>query len=844
MRVSTALVSSLLVVRLADETVAFLPFGAFERFRADLGLTYAQAASVLVLFPAAGLFGAVFGVAADHVSRRALAAAGAAGYGLGLIGFATGHNYAALAVSATAMGIAGDAMVRATEVALTDLAADDLDRALARQNLLGTIGDFCGPLLLAGSLALGWGWRPAVAAGGVGLLAYAALLASVAFPGPLPDGERPRPLAGVLTAVRDPRVWALGAVMALADLFDEPFFAFVIAALDQERGVSPAAATLVAVAATVGALGGAVVGERLRPSQVVSASVLAAGVAGIAAAPSVAVAAIPAAVVGAAAMALWIRTQASVLGLRVGQAGTTMSVVSSIAVVGTAFPLLVGGVSDAHGLMAGLATYVAAAALLVVACRRGQRFERAPIHAPRANARQTWFHARGVGWRALDARLPRGPGHRYPRADMGRGAAAVLGVVVLAIATLQLSDATSTEAHEGNYPVVLIPGWHGDPTTFDTLVADLEAQGLAVLDFDPGLPGAQAMRYGPTGSGQHISFLAGLVVEEEIERALVRNGYDADSPIDVVAHSMGGLLARFLIEHPGADVDAWSDAGWSGDGVPDVADDWAARIDDLVMLGTPHHGTWEAWVPGKLGGFGDRNASGGDMQPGSTFLRHLRSAAPPGEHYTCIGGDPWYLPGFDGVVPTASSFVAGCDSSTVGSHHGELLTAAAPLALVGHALGYTSIVDRQIPANLVGTATVRLERAAVARDHDWGTDDDLRFEFWVDDDGNNDGYELVDTLSDRRDAPFSKDWGDDGPSTAAVPLPGTSPRIDVKLVVWEDDWFWGREPVSTVYFTDLMLSDDLDGMAYYEASAPDADGGIDTFRISLNGVSSRGARGS
>ena len=67
-------------------------------------------------------------------------------------------------------------------------------------------------------------------------------------------------------------------------------------------------------------------------------------------------------------------------------------------------------------------------------------------------------------------------------------------------------------------------------------------------------------------------------------------------------------------------------------------------------------------------------------------------------------------------------------------------------------------------------------------------------------------------------------------------MPGTKPGFDVKLVVWEHDWLIGREPVATVYFTDLMLSDDLDGMDYYEASAPDAGGGTDTFRISLNGV--------
>ncbi len=198
------------------------------------------------------------------------------------------------------------------------------------------------------------------------------------------------------------------------------------------------------------------------------------------------------------------------------------------------------------------------------------------------------------------------------------------------------------QAHEGNYPIVLIPGWHGHGDDFDPLIPLLEAQGLTVLDFDLDAPGIQALSYAPTAAGQHISYVAAKIVEEDIEAALEANGYDpAAQKIDVVAHSMGGLIARFLIEQPGADVDSWSDdGGWGGGGVPDLAVDWASRIDDLVMLGTPNHGTWEGWVPSTLGGFGDRTATGTDMEPGSTFLRRMGDAAPPGENYTAIGGDP------------------------------------------------------------------------------------------------------------------------------------------------------------------------------------------------------------
>jgi hypothetical protein len=42
--------------------------------------------------------------------------------------------------------------------------------------------------------------------------------------------------------------------------------------------------------------------------------------------------------------------------------------------------------------------------------------------------------------------------------------------------------------------------------------------------------------------------------------------------------------------------------------------------------------------------------------------------------------------------------------------------------------------------------------------------------------------------------------------------------------------------VATAVFFDVMLSDDLDGMDYYEAAVP-VPGGRHVFRISLNGVS-------
>ncbi len=423
-----------------------------------------------------------------------------------------------------------------------------------------------------------------------------------------------------------------------------------------------------------------------------------------------------------------------------------------------------------------------------------------------------------------------------------------LVVVMLAVASVLVS-ANGVFAEPERQPVVLIPGWHGGASSFDRMIPILEAAGLTVLDFDPARPGAQALSYAPDADGQHISYVAGKIVQPQIDAALARAGFPRDARIDVVGFSMGGLVARFLLEQPGADVENFAEGrGWFGDGTPDVAADWAARIDDLVMLGTPSHGTFPAWVPGTIGGFGRWNATGGDMRPGSAFLSRMGTAEPPGERYVTVGGAPHWLPfpradfngdgvahGYDGLVPAESPFLAGSEQYIVPMTHAGLVSAPQPVDLVVKALGRTARVPVAGGPGLVGDAVIRLERAEVASEQDLGTDDEMRFGFSVDPDGGADSFIPAGQISYERDAPFVQDWGDAGPTVGPVRLPGTSPRLDVRLDVWEYDP-WGQESVATAVFSDIMLSDDLDGMGYYEAEVPAGGGRYHRFRVSLNGV--------
>ncbi len=105
---------------------------------------------------------------------------------------------------------------------------------------------------------------------------------------------------------------------------------------------------------------------------------------------------------------------------------------------------------------------------------------------------------------------------------------------------------------EGPRPVVLLASIESTGVGFARLIATLQAGGTPVLDFDPARPGSQAFTFRPTSGDQHIPDVAASMMQPAIRAALAGGGYDPDRQhVDVVAHSVGGLLVRFLVERPG-----------------------------------------------------------------------------------------------------------------------------------------------------------------------------------------------------------------------------------------------------------------------------------------------------
>lgn len=373
-RAPYGLVAALMFVRFADEWFSFFPAGVLEPMRAGLRLSYAQGGAVLVALAGGGLVGVAFEVAADYVSRRALAALGALAYGLAMIGFGLADSFWGLMAAAFIWGASSDAFVHGCEVALVDLAGDDLPRVLARVNAWASVGDLLAPLTLTAVMAAGLGWRGAFIGGGALMVGYAAWLGAQRFPPPQPAQAHANPFVGVWAVLRDGRVWILAIIGSLFDILDEPLLGFTIAYLERVRGFSPEIATSLALGAVAGGVLGYLAAERIVRGRRLADLLIASAAAMCSTLPAMVFAPGPVLVIagglafGIAGAVFYTALQSACLTLRPGQAGSTGAVISAIGLMGVGFPILAGAAADLWGLPAALWLYVAVpVAVLVLA---------------------------------------------------------------------------------------------------------------------------------------------------------------------------------------------------------------------------------------------------------------------------------------------------------------------------------------------------------------------------------------------------------------------------------------------------------------------------------------------
>jgi FSR family fosmidomycin resistance protein-like MFS transporter len=368
-------VVALLLVRFFDETVAYLPYAAVESIRADVDLSYVQAGFLLFLYPGIGLLTTPLGVLVDRANRRVLVALGGIGYGAGLCVFAAAGDFWTLVVAVCLMGTLGDLLVQAAEVSLVEVAGENVEPALARANLLASVGDLVGPLLLAAALWSGLGWRAAFWAAGFMMVAYGLTLATRPLPAPTRHDDEPSALGALLAVARDRRVIVAGLLVAVIVAFDDTFIGFTMAFLIGGQGMSPVVATVATGAGMAGGVAAAAWASRTNGRRVglrTCALTLTAGVLLLVAVPTTVTAAVAMALVGAAVNLAWIILQARYMTLRPGQAGTTSAVAEAVSQIGVIAPLVTGWLADKAGVSSAMWLYVALALVFVASTYRAR----------------------------------------------------------------------------------------------------------------------------------------------------------------------------------------------------------------------------------------------------------------------------------------------------------------------------------------------------------------------------------------------------------------------------------------------------------------------------------------
>ena len=133
----------------------------------------------------------------------------------------------------------------------------------------------------------------------------------------------------------------------------------------------------------------------------------------------------------------------------------------------------------------------------------------------------------------------------------------------------ELNLSTHQVVNINDYPIIFVHGWTGSGSSFDELEKSIKWDTQIVQTSGT----AKAETYNIDYSDITCSNLAeygirehALQLQKEIDKALSNSRY---YKVNIIAHSMGGLTARYYINYLGGDK----------------------KVHKLIMLGTPNHGS-------------------------------------------------------------------------------------------------------------------------------------------------------------------------------------------------------------------------------------------------------------
>ncbi len=195
----------------------------------------------------------LIGLAGDTPRRRGLIVLGGVGFAVAAAMSAAAVGFWTLLFAQLLGNPSSGAFVSLAQASLMDGDPPARERNMARWTAVGSVGYVAGPVLVAGAVAGGIGWR-----GVLGLLAVAALTVTLAVRRlPLPvvhddeDGS-PNGFAALVSAIRSRGVLRWLALLQAGDLLGDVFHGLLALYLVDATGRSPVAAAL-AVAVWTGA---------------------------------------------------------------------------------------------------------------------------------------------------------------------------------------------------------------------------------------------------------------------------------------------------------------------------------------------------------------------------------------------------------------------------------------------------------------------------------------------------------------------------------------------------------------------------------------------------------------
>ncbi|MBP6994780.1 MAG: alpha/beta fold hydrolase [Phycicoccus sp.] len=232
----------------------------------------------------------------------------------------------------------------------------------------------------------------------------------------------------------------------------------------------------------------------------------------------------------------------------------------------------------------------------------------------------------------------------------GRGAVTSRGLRIEHLAPVQRGLLASNVEAAGT-PILLVHGLIDNRSIFTLLKRGLSRRGFGSIF---------AMNYSIFTSDIRV---AALELAGEVERIVEETGYER---IHVIGHSLGGLIARYYVTRLGGD----------------------SRVHTLVTLGTPHQGTYMAYLwP---------TAVARQMRPGSGFIEELAEPVPRCQtRFLCYWSDADEL-----VFPQRNAELI----------HPDLDVRSVALSAVGHA---------SLP--IVGDVVHGISTALAHLDHDGST---------------------------------------------------------------------------------------------------------------------------